>query len=299
MEENAPPQNSVVAIVLPKPTWSVDLLESFESACKNLTGDVDVIKIRKSLNKDEDAFIQAFVNHCLSKVDADIKDDLECESKRIKVLMKDLQDMNALQLRIYKKEKVALEQNLVLGDSVFTFDFYVYESDLEGLKEMTMLKNLINSSSSIKDISTREIQEYVMRIAKRAQLELETGLKEYLSQCKIPIALTMKKLEPLGGLREYRRKYPFVPIPDASEGDWERWNNSRTKEAYNEDVAKAYSYKQMKWNGSGSLLAFGETPVRKSNLRQSTVKLSVELDVEQTLLPVVKEVLDSVLLKDG
>lgn len=293
------PDTGVLTVVLPTPKWSRELVESFEDACRKLTGNIDV---RKSLNKDEDAFIQAYINHCLSKVDKYIKQFLVEESKRIEALMKELRDLISLQLRVYKKEKAAFEEKLILGSGNVTFDFYVYESDLGNLKEMLMLRNLAKSSSSIKDISTREIQEFIIRISKRAQLELETGMKDYLSQCKVPITLKMKKLEPLGELREYRRN--FFLAPRASEGDWEM--KGRTKEAYNEDVAKSYSFKQLRYDDGGEqwynlharwLPSCCEIPA--SVLRQSTVKMSVELHMGQTLLPFVKETLDSVLLKDA
>lgn len=295
-EMPAAESGGVVAVILPKPTWSVELVESFEESCRKLTGDIDVIKVRKSLNKDEDAFIQAFVNHCLGKIDKFIQGFLVVESKRIEDLMKDLRDVMTLQLRIYKKEKAALEKNLVLGATGITFDFYVYESDLRDLKEMNMLKNLGKSSSAIKDISVREIHGYIMRIAQRAQMELESGLKEYIAQCKIPMSLKMKKLEPLGELREYRRTFFLSSIPDASEGDWEK--KGRTKEAYNEDLSKSYSFKQLRYNSKGDLCSWGEVPTSRSELRQSTAKISVDLNIASTLLPFVKNVLDNILLKD-
>jgi hypothetical protein len=266
-----------VSIRAPLPDWqhsiTDDLSKNIEKHKVNFEN-VDSIGTRKLCNKDEEQFVQSFINHVLQKADKNLQDYMKDEMYRVNKLMTDIEHMISLEMALSRKDKVELKSGVKILARTFKVPFYLYESDLSQLKEMKDLNEMERSTfPKTKTIAKEQIGKYMIRIAKRLVLELTTALKRYLD------ALTTTKasfeflpFEPLGKLCHLRR------FPWGSEGD--RISDSTKVEAYNEDSPSQYCNEKNK------------------PFRQRTVKLVFLLNTEEIVLPEAVVLLES-LLKNG
>jgi len=277
------PSCTTVAVVLPKPEWAQKVMEQLDGHVEehiSLLGKIDSIKVRKSLNKDEDNFIQAVVNHCLSKIDRKLQSHLTEQTESTKTILAQLREMVSLGMSLSESEKEAINGDLVIESAIYEFPFYVFESDLAGLEELKKLSKISSAGAkSISDIATKKKGEYIIRIAARVTEEFNHALDTYLSQSKLVMKKTNGPTEYLGQLAKFREKKGFFKSSKASEGDYWFYNDGRSKEAYNEDIA-AQQYTYNKNDSSG--------------LRQATIKFSVVIHVQPFKHPNIESLISAI-----
>ena len=262
-EEN---KNNIVSIILPKPDWTNNIesgLESKYGEQLELLENDNVIKIRKEFNKNEDEFIESFVNYYLSKIDKYLKDYFKNETERIDKVMKDVRNIVRLEIGMKKEEKDDILKKLEIMSVDTPFSCYLYESDLLKLEEWCILEKM---QLSFPDLCTREKDNYIMKLGSRIKEEIIVKLRGYAGQSAITLNFSELEVEPFGKLRDYRSddKKP-------SEGDYTI--TTARREAYDEDTYSDYTYSKCRKNGRGN-----------NYLRQRTLKYSMNMNVSTIAL---------------
>lgn len=265
-------QQNVVAIRMPIPDWTQAAVNDVKAKLKSQVGvlaDIDTIKIRKSLNKNEDDFVQAVINHCLSVVDRKLQTYINDHQKNIISLLNNIKDMVSLEVVLSKFQKEKILEELNLCGKIFEIAFHIHESDLENLDEWKKFTSMSKTcSSTVTEVVDDQKDRYILRIAKRIHMELQTALDTYSSQSQVTLHPVLLPMECLGSLRGYRKHVLGVFIPNGSEGDYQRIGSR--KEAYNEDTPNDYHFKLKK---------------NYTILRQRTVKFQLNLHMDTFVLP--------------
>ena len=262
--------NNVIAIRMPAPDWTtglVDTLKNKYSQHVRLLTDIDTIKVRKSLNKNEDDFVQSVVTYYLSAVDAQLKSYLDARTDQIQKLLKNLRHIVSLDMALSKDEKAKMAKDFNIEEFQWEKSFYVYESCLKSLNEWRMLSSIgAATSTSFVDIAETRKDDYIVRITDRVYDEFKVALATYIQNSQVMLKTEVEPPEYLGSLRKLRRKsFGIISyLPDGSEGDF--WKRGVQNQAYNEDSVNDYTYKE-KENG------------QKTIVRQRTVKFSVNLQL--------------------
>ena len=262
-----PYENNIVAIICPIPDWTKkiedDLEAKYDKQALLLEKD-DVVKIRKTFNKNEDEFAESFVNYFLSKIDKKLKEYVNDETLRIEKILGNIRDILRLEIAMTFKEKEKINEELQISFKNMSQTGHVFESDLTKLEEWRILQKL----SGFKDLYEREQDNYIMKLGDRLQEDLKMKLKEYSDSATLNIHFSGITMEPLGQLRYYRDSKS-----DQTEGDYISVYESR-KEAYDEDnPTTAYSFTK------------GTSRNRNSHrLRQRTLKFSVKFNISTIAL---------------
>jgi len=284
MEDTPPTQSSssTVAIRMPTPDWTQNAVNEVKAQLKtqgNILGNIDTIRIRKSLNRNEDDFVQAVINHCLSTVDRKLHNYIETHQKKISTLLTSIKDIVSLEVNLSKLQKDKMMAELCLAEKPFELDFYIYETDLQALDEWKKFGAMLKSKSDIiSDVVTEQSDLYMLRISKRVHSELESALQTYAVKSQVKLSFKVHSPEYLGAMREYRPKALGMFLPNGTEGDY--MVSGGRKEAYNEDVTNVYRFKKDK--------------KVHTSLRQRTTKLKVHFQMEAFELPEAKEVMQHV-----
>lgn len=271
---------NIVAIILPKPDWTKSVKSNLESTCTMQVGFLEknnVIEIRKNLNKNEDEFVESFVNYYLLNIDQYMKEYVKEETGRIESVMKNVRDIVGLDIELKKDEKSDISKKLEIMGSEKPFSCYLYESDLVKLQEWCILGQI---NKGFKEVCQREQDLYMMRLGTRIKDKISTELKNYSGQSAIVMNFSELIMEPLGLIRDYRQDFK------ASEGDYVR---IQRKEAYDEEMTSDYTHD--KYEGFGSART-------KLNIRQRTIKFSVDLKVSTIALKNAMEIVSQVRISD-
>lgn len=265
---------NVVAVRMPLPNWTVNVVNELRDAYSHhvkLLADIDTIKIRKTLNKNEDDFVQAVITHYLATIDERMKTRLEQQTEIINKLLKNLRHIVSLDMVLSKSEKEKMSKEFNIEKYRWSKGFYVFESDLKSLDEWRMLTSIGNAgsskASSFYEIAKSRQDDYVVRISKRIYEEFKTALDAYVDGSQVNLETKVEPVEFLGALKHFRRKQiGFLGFePQGSEGDY--WRNGVQSQAYNEDSVRDYAFKSR---------FSGRLPLE---LRQRTAKISVEINM--------------------
>ena len=234
--------SGIIAVRFPDQEWMQTLIKKDEDKkqeTEEWLARLDTVRIRKSLNKDEDNFVLAAVNVFMKKIDEKLKNHVEVEMTRIHSIENAVKEIISLELSMTKQKKRSLEEKVTLEGPAIDYAFYIYASDLKDLEEWKRLDSSV--PGDMLTLFNQYRDDYILRIANRVAQELQTAIRVYAPLSQLQLKWKHNELEPLGELRYYRRKGKnvFGQLQKGTEGDYRK--DSR-HEAYNEDSSHEYCF---------------------------------------------------------
>jgi len=275
---------TIVAVRMPLPDWTSSIINSVRDDCRNITKnvvDIDVIKIRKTLNQNEDAFIKSTIQNYLNIIDKGLRDYFTESVKDIITAIKNLHTITCLGTDICNTDSFSNE--LSIKEHTLRFPFYLYEGDLKLMDEWKMIESVSEvSSSKMAQIKENHKDDFILHIAEVINQELRYTLTKYIEESNIQLEFDLAAPEPLGKLRNRRRNVLFIFKLSGTEGDYIR---NHRDESYQEESRKMYTSSSSKFDENS-----GRTYYNK--IRPRTVKFTVSLKINPFEFPEIKEALD-------
>jgi hypothetical protein len=303
---------NVVAICMPKPDWQTftDIDDQF-----NAVFNIDQIKIRKQMNKNEDDFVIGLVANIVKHIDQDFQVHFKAEKDRVSKLINEIIQVIKLDYRVPASFYQNMQKNLAIKIPDIKTCSYLYLSDLNYLDQYKSLKTLTSSSSSdIVSFTEKKVHDLIIRIGHRLESETRLAMIDYFNGANQKFDFDFQQ-EYLGKLFIYRpasnqKKSLYENITfsgtkinircNASEGDYHTNTSINRREAYDIDSPKDYRFTPPRNIIGKKYLLFQETESDKdffkrieAYLRQETIKFNVTFNGKNITLKQSKVLLET------